>query len=471
MKKIIKIIWNNIKIIGGVLIILASFYYGYNYLNKLFRTPDVDYGDSFHSLPEDSMDVIVLGSSHAQYSFVPSFFYEDTGLYSYVLGSALQPLKVSYEMLKEALKTQSPKVVLLEIYTSTFSSDLIDDYAYVIPEYQMTGQEKNNVIDMLPSEKAITYKNEFINNHNNWININNIDELTDSHYSRDLAFGYVFKNVNLPVSNTWFPNINENEVEVSLEEDNLNALNNIFELCKENGIELLLYMAPMQDITEEAQSLRKEVWKFAEGKGINYIDFVELSRSLGYRIVAHSDGTHSTISGANIITNYLSSYITSTYSFDHKDDETLNTDYKEYLSWLTLASLNGEVDPSKYLTRLDNYPYTILIKYDGGNIDDMINSHMNKLGINLVYGQPLYAIVKNGEVVYSSDHEFYYVIDDQPFYINSTQIIYDNKLLCESNNMSIAVFSSDYKEWATRTISFDFGFPWEEGYSTIYTAN
>lgn len=469
MKKFIKIIWNNLKIIAGFVLILATFYYGYNYLNPLFRTQDVDYGDSFHSLPKDSMDVIVLGSSHAQYSFVPSFFYEDTGLYSYVLGTPLQPLSVSYEMLREALKTQSPKVVLLEIYTATFSSELIDDYAYVLSEYQMTGEEKKEVIDMLPEEKALTYKNEFLTNHNNWKDISSIDDLLSNHYSKDLTFGYVFKNTDLPLSNTWGMNIYNEEVDISLEEVNLIALNNIYDLCKKNNIDLLLYMAPMQDITNEAQSLRKQVWNWANEKEVKYIDFVELASSLGYRNNAHNDGAHSTISGASIITNYLSNFIAQNYVIDdHINNDELNIDYNSYLSWYTIAALNAEVDPHKYLTRIANYPNTILIKYNGENIDDEINSNLNNLGINLVYGQPLFAIVKDRQVVYSSDHEFYYVLDDNEFYINSTQIIYDYNLLSESDNLSIAVFSSDYAEYTTRNISFDYGFPWEDGYNTNY---
>ena len=72
MKRVLLFIWHLIKIAACVILIVGTFYYGYNYLNKLFRTPDANYGDSFHNMPKDSVDVLVLGSSHCQYSFSPT---------------------------------------------------------------------------------------------------------------------------------------------------------------------------------------------------------------------------------------------------------------------------------------------------------------------------------------------------------------------------------------------------------------
>lgn len=169
MNKVLKTIWNLLKITMGLCVVCGSFYFGYNFFSSKFKNPEANYNYSFHNLPENSMDVIVLGSSHAQYSFSPNFFYEDTGLYSYVLGSACQPLEVSYQMLREALKTQNPKLVVLETYTATpLRSWCEADSCYVTAEYQMRGIEKINTINYLPEEKAKTYRNDFINYHNDW---------------------------------------------------------------------------------------------------------------------------------------------------------------------------------------------------------------------------------------------------------------------------------------------------------------
>ena len=51
MNKVLKTIWNLLKIVMGVCVICGSFYFGYNFLSNKFINPDADYNDSFHNLP------------------------------------------------------------------------------------------------------------------------------------------------------------------------------------------------------------------------------------------------------------------------------------------------------------------------------------------------------------------------------------------------------------------------------------
>ncbi len=190
-------VYNAVQIAVKVLLILAITFSGYQYLNKVFYNREINNGTMFKSMPENSLDVIVLGSSHAQYSFVPAFFYEDTGLYSYVLGSACQPYEVSYEMLREALKTQNPKMVIMEVFTAMpISSECEGDSCYVIAQAQMTGEEKYSVISYLPEEKAEAYRNEFFNYHNDWKTVSDWSIILPENQERkvnvDKRSGYVY---------------------------------------------------------------------------------------------------------------------------------------------------------------------------------------------------------------------------------------------------------------------------------------
>ena len=51
MKKIVKIIWNNIKIVLGVCLIVGTFYFGYNFLSSKFRNPEAYYSGQFTDRP------------------------------------------------------------------------------------------------------------------------------------------------------------------------------------------------------------------------------------------------------------------------------------------------------------------------------------------------------------------------------------------------------------------------------------
>ena len=68
----------------------------------------------FYACEDNSADVLIFGASHPEFGISPMKLYENTGIVSYDLASGSQPLEVSYYMLKQALKTQSPKVVLLD---------------------------------------------------------------------------------------------------------------------------------------------------------------------------------------------------------------------------------------------------------------------------------------------------------------------------------------------------------------------
>lgn len=70
--------------------------------------------NAFLAEPEDSLDVIWMGSSYAYCGVNPAAVYESSGLTGFVMAGGEQPLSITYWYLKEILKTQSPSVVILE---------------------------------------------------------------------------------------------------------------------------------------------------------------------------------------------------------------------------------------------------------------------------------------------------------------------------------------------------------------------
>ena len=81
------------------------------------RPVHVDFGatwDPYLAEPDDSLDYLYLGSSYSYCDVNPGLVYDASGLTGYVLAGPEQTLSISYWYLKEALKTQSPKIVLIE---------------------------------------------------------------------------------------------------------------------------------------------------------------------------------------------------------------------------------------------------------------------------------------------------------------------------------------------------------------------
>lgn len=71
----------------------------------------------FYQMNKNTVDVLFLGSSHTACGFSPQELYDAYSIRSYNLGSNIQSLWTSYYWLKEALQNQSPKAVVLDIYS------------------------------------------------------------------------------------------------------------------------------------------------------------------------------------------------------------------------------------------------------------------------------------------------------------------------------------------------------------------
>lgn len=442
MKKVINIINTiliPIKLILAVLLIFVSF----EYLNKVFINKDVSYGNDFRALPENSIDVLVLGSSDAQYSFVPSFFYEDTGLYSYVRGTPCQPLEVSYEMLKESLKTQNPKLVVLEVFTALpLRSICEDDVCYVTAQYEMTGREKYNTINYLPEEKAKEYRNDFINYHNDWRTREDYESILPANVlckenKLGTFFGYVYQRSDdeFP-SNYWFPlEYEEDDDDVILDKLDLESLNNIYNLCKEKDIELLLYKTPIDGITKEDQSYLHKVWKWANENEIKYIDFISLAKELNFYMQIHSDAFHCNINGASILTKYMADFINQNYEIKHVQNKELDKLYIKEIWWLSKDAIDTESDPLVYLKRMENIDTTICLRYNpyaNKKITNGLYKAICKIGCSYFdISNNYYAIIKNGILVCESSEPIEY--DD-----NEIKILIDKDLI-SIGNLSYAV--------------------------------
>ena len=78
------------------------------------RWPSTETYNGFYNMKKNTIDVLFLGSSVAVNNFCPQKIYNDYGIRSYNLGSEQQSIILSYFWLKEALRYQKPKVVVLE---------------------------------------------------------------------------------------------------------------------------------------------------------------------------------------------------------------------------------------------------------------------------------------------------------------------------------------------------------------------
>lgn len=76
--------------------------------------------DEFYKMDKNEIDILFQGSSKARFAYNPVLFDKELNVTSFNFSTPLQTPKVSYYALKQALETQTPKLLVYDIYWNTF---------------------------------------------------------------------------------------------------------------------------------------------------------------------------------------------------------------------------------------------------------------------------------------------------------------------------------------------------------------
>lgn len=71
------------------------------------------------------MDVVIVGTSHVYRGISPMEIWDERGIASYSLATGSQSFSSSYYLIKDAIKTQHPKVIVLEVYGANYTGDYV----------------------------------------------------------------------------------------------------------------------------------------------------------------------------------------------------------------------------------------------------------------------------------------------------------------------------------------------------------
>lgn len=208
--------------------------------------------EDFYTYPDDSIDVILLGSSHLGVNIDTTILSNQFGIASYKLWGSVQPIWNSYHNLVEALKTQHPKVVVLEALGLVHDTEY---YGYVNAVKNTMGLKwsKNKVDAIFASYEPGDVENAFFpmaQYHSRYA------ELTDADFS------YYFWEHPQSEHNTQNWNAicpmgepSETTEKLALGEKQLTYFKKIKYLCDKNNIPLVVLTAPYTIPDEERARL------------------------------------------------------------------------------------------------------------------------------------------------------------------------------------------------------------------------
>ena len=265
---------------------------------------------------KDGIDVIVLGDSESYTSVSPMQLWKEQGLSSYVCGQPGQKIQETYFMLKTALQSQSPKVVLMETNlmfrdpgpVKNIQSSFAETARYHFPLLRFHNLWKLMFDGKKPGEAV--YKGFSIRS--------SVDPFDSGDYMKETE-----EVQEMPQAVTFY-------------------MEEIMELCRRSGAELFLVSAP----SPKNYSYRKHnaIENYAKEKGLTYVDLNLKIKELGitWQKDSYDKGDHLNLYGAQKVTRWLGTYLKQNYELtDHRNDpayEDWNELSKKYEEALKKAS-------------------------------------------------------------------------------------------------------------------------------------
>jgi len=262
----------------------------------------------------------------------PAVLWDEAGIRAYNFASAQSPALVQYHWLKEALKTQSPSVVILHGVWLFLGDSNVDreDLEY----RHRTGMDSMrfslNKVEAMCSISSRSEKQQFIDYLFPVFRYNSRSTLTQD----DLNFlPHKQRNVAMRSPSPGYRLTTPQSRPVTLDDESYNPkftirgeyLQKMIDLCKANDIEVILAIAV--DYRENGWSLNKHraMQKYADEQGVTLMDFNYGEHWDAIGIDASTDfrnGNHLNISGGTKASIYMANYLVENYGLaDYREGE------------------------------------------------------------------------------------------------------------------------------------------------------
>lgn len=260
--------------------------------------------DTFYSLEKNSIDVLFLGASQMYCSVNAKKLNEEYGIKAFDFGASSQTIVTTYYYLQEALKTQKPREVFVEVCTIYWEKGAIEqNLAWNYTANKLSVEKINSLLDIEYGNinTAICFSFPLLQYHSRWGQLVE----NDFHYYYDktlMGYAPIIGTKSLGLLYNYY-SIEKKEIP----EENKKKILSIIDLCKLNNINVTFFKSPVFAWT---RSESKGVKEFMDDNKIKYIDLNDSVDIIG--IDPNADffnETHLNICGAEKVTEYLAEYV------------------------------------------------------------------------------------------------------------------------------------------------------------------
>ena len=325
-----------LRVLIIIIIFILLFLFFTRLLQPKYATSLVE-GSMISQYYRESKDheVVFIGDCEVYANFSPMVMFEEQGIKAYVRGSSQQLIWQSYSILEETLEYETPKVVVFNVNAMRYSEPVSEAYNRLTIDYMKWSKQKIDIINssMTEEENIWYYIFPLLRYHSRY------DELSSEDFeyllkTKDNTFNGFLVNKNIkPVESlpTQRPLGNYQFADICYE-----YLDKITDLCKENGIELILIKAPSL-YPYWYEEYDEQMEQYAKENGIAYYNFVDQIDEIGidFSVDIYDGVLHLNLTGATKMSQYFANILSENYDLTNYRGDSLYEqklrDYKEFI--------------------------------------------------------------------------------------------------------------------------------------------
>ena len=284
------------------------------FLDPAYMDGCYDQIKAFHELPENSVDAIIYGTSHAWKGVDSRVINDKYGVSCYNYACNWQCLNTSELFIKDSLYTQSPKYIILDTYNQSVLRDtnMVGEVYYTryLPNTQA---RKDYLEECFVGDKGryFSYYVPLVALHDSWENITseNFIPLDDGVNTYISDRGYAPSDVVFETSIGDYTQFEQLELKESAEP----VYEELATFCRENDIQLILITIPA---TKEPEYNYFDAFtRFADShENVTYLNLYAMDEEHAINpLTDFQDDDHLNSSGAYKVGDYLGKYLTTNF--------------------------------------------------------------------------------------------------------------------------------------------------------------
>lgn len=275
---------------------------------------------SFTIEPENSIDIALIGSSDLYSGFIPIKIWDQYGYTSTVISTPKQTVERSCAFLEELLKTQSPKLLIIE--TDMFYQGVPIENHYEADKGKFTkiikAEKLKRIVNMI---SGTTIEGDIENHftvfmfHDEWKKLTEKSYKTIMKAADDVTceHGYNFNKIVFPAQDN--ERMTFTDAVQKIPDENIAYLKKMLGICRKNNIEVAFIEMP--SMTSWNYSRYNAVREFADRNNIPFMDLNLKDNFNKTQIECEKDyrdnGNHLNYYGAEKATSFLGAFINDTY--------------------------------------------------------------------------------------------------------------------------------------------------------------